>query len=119
MYITEQAAEYLAAARVRTVGVDYLSVGGYHADGARIHRTLLEAGIWIIEGLDLSPVTAGRYEMICRRSSCTALTGRLPRPCCGQPGRAGPGYASGDGAMRLPAVSVLPRAVSVRSGHGM
>ena len=43
----------------RTVGVDYLSVGGYHADGAKIHRTLLEAGIWIIEGLDLSPVTAG------------------------------------------------------------
>jgi arylformamidase len=26
---------------------------------------LLEAGIWIIEGLDLSPVTGGRYEMIC------------------------------------------------------
>ena len=26
---------------------------------------VLEAGIWIIEGLDLSPVSAGRYEMIC------------------------------------------------------
>ena len=63
--ISEQAAGYLAETRVRTVGVDYLSVGGYHADGATIHRTLLTAGIWIIEGLDLSAVGAGRYDMIC------------------------------------------------------
>ena len=65
VYISEQAARHLAQARVRTVGVDYLSVGGYHEDGALIHRILLDAGIWIIEGLDLSPVTGGRYEMIC------------------------------------------------------
>jgi arylformamidase len=65
VYISEPAARHLAQARVRTVGVDYLSVGGYRADGALIHRILLEAGIWIIEGLDLSPVTSGRYEMIC------------------------------------------------------
>ena len=65
VYICEQAAEHLAETRVRTVGVDYLSVGGYHADGAKIHRILLSAGIWIIEGLDLSAVSAGRYEMIC------------------------------------------------------
>jgi arylformamidase len=30
-----------------------------------VHRILLEAGIWIIEGPDLSPITGGRYEMIC------------------------------------------------------
>jgi len=63
--LSEQAATHLAGTGVRTVGIDYLSVGGYHADGAKIHKVLLEAGIWIIEGLDLSPVTAGRYEMIC------------------------------------------------------
>lgn len=65
VYISEQAAEHLADIKVRTVGVDYLSVGGYHADGAKIHRILLSAGIWIVEGLDLSAVRAGRYEMIC------------------------------------------------------
>ena len=65
VYVSEQAAEHLAETGVRTVGVDYLSVGGYHADGAKIHRILLSAGIWIIEGLDLSAVRAGRYEMIC------------------------------------------------------
>lgn len=63
--LSEQAAAHLAETGVRTVGIDYLSVGGYHADGAKIHKILLEAGIWIIEGLDLSPVTGGRYEMIC------------------------------------------------------
>ena len=65
VYITEPAAMHLAETGVQTVGVDYLSVGGYHADGAAVHHILLEAGIWIIEGLDLSPVTGGRYEMIC------------------------------------------------------
>jgi arylformamidase len=65
VYISEPAALHLAETGVRTVGVDYLSVGGYRADGARVHRILLEAGIWIIEGLDLSAARAGRYEMIC------------------------------------------------------
>ena len=65
VYISEQAAGYLADTGVRTVGIDYLSVGGYHADGAKIHRILLAAGIWIIEGLDLTAVRAGQYEMIC------------------------------------------------------
>ena len=63
--MSEQAAQYLADTRVRTVGIDYLSVGRYDADGVAIHTILLQAGIWIIEGLDLSPVTGGRYEMIC------------------------------------------------------
>jgi kynurenine formamidase len=37
----------------------------YRSDGAKVHNILLQAGIWIIEGLDLSPVTGHRYEMIC------------------------------------------------------
>jgi arylformamidase len=65
VYISEPAAVHLAEIGVLTVGIDYLSVGGYQADGAKIHRILLDAGIWIIEGLDLSQVRAGRYEMIC------------------------------------------------------
>jgi arylformamidase len=64
VYIGEQAASHLAETGVRTVGVDYLSVGGY-PDGSAVHRILLDAGIWIIEGLDLSAVAAGRYELIC------------------------------------------------------
>ncbi len=65
VYISQEAARALAALKVRTVGVDYLSVGGYTKDGVETHRALLEAGIWIIEGLDLSQVQPGAYELIC------------------------------------------------------
>ena len=65
VYISVEAARYLAEQRVRTVGVDYLSVGGYKKDGAATHQALLEAGIWIVEGLNLASATAGSYELVC------------------------------------------------------
>lgn len=65
VYISQQAARYLAAQQVQTVGVDYLSVGGFFRDGVETHHALLEAGIWIIEGLNLSSVTPGIYELVC------------------------------------------------------
>ncbi|MGH3149100.1 MAG: cyclase family protein [Rubrobacter sp.] len=65
VYISKEAARYLAAWNIRTVGIDYLSVGGYLRDGVETHRALLEAGIWVIEGLDLSQVEPGEYELIC------------------------------------------------------
>ena len=65
VYVSEDAAALLAAREVRLVGIDYLSVGGFHVDGAAIHRRLLGAGVWIIEGLNLRGVTPGRYELIC------------------------------------------------------
>jgi arylformamidase len=65
VYITPAAARFLVECGVRTVGVDYLSVGGFHADGALTHQVLLEAGVWVIEGLNLEHVTPGAYELIC------------------------------------------------------
>jgi arylformamidase len=65
VYISQEAARFLAAQQVQTVGVDYLSVGGFFKDGVETHHALLEAGIWIIEGLDLSSVAPGMYELIC------------------------------------------------------
>jgi arylformamidase len=65
IYISQAAAHYLAELGVKTVGVDYLSVGGFKHDGTETHQALLGAGIWIIEGLDLSQVQAGTYELIC------------------------------------------------------
>jgi arylformamidase len=95
VYISEQAAMYLAETKVRTVGIDYLSVGGYRSDGAKIHRILLEAGIWIIEGLDLSSAAGGRYEMICLpvklHGSDGAPARAILRPIAGPgPGHPGP-----------------------------
>jgi arylformamidase len=65
VYISREAARYLAEREVRTVGVDYLSVGGFHKDGVETHQALLGAGIWVIEGLDLSRVEPGEHELIC------------------------------------------------------
>ncbi|HEY5946724.1 MAG TPA: cyclase family protein [Kofleriaceae bacterium] len=66
VHLTLDAAFWLAAQQVKTIGIDYLSVGGYAAgNGEDVHRALLGAGIWIIEGLDLSAVPAGACELMC------------------------------------------------------
>jgi arylformamidase len=63
--IPPDTARFLAGIGVRTVGVDYLSVGHGEGGGAETHRILLEAGIWIIEGLNLAAVAQGDYDLIC------------------------------------------------------
>ncbi len=65
IYIDPEAARYLVARGVQTVGVDYLSVGAFEEGGPETHRILLEAGIWIIEGLQLENVAPGEYELVC------------------------------------------------------
>jgi len=65
VYLSTEAAEWLAQRGVKLVGIDYLSVGGYEKNGVEVHRLLLEAGIWILEGLNLSKVQAGTYELLC------------------------------------------------------
>ena len=65
VYLTTEAARWLVQQRVRTVGIDYLSVGGYEKNGPEVHEVLLGAETWIIEGLDLSGVDPGCYDLIC------------------------------------------------------
>ena len=65
VYLTTEAARWLVQQPVRTVGIDYLSVGGYKKNGPEVHQVLLGANVWIIEGLDLSGIEPGRYDLIC------------------------------------------------------
>ncbi|NVB83527.1 MAG: cyclase family protein [Kofleriaceae bacterium] len=66
VYISVEAARWLAARKVRTVGIDYLSVGGFAAEnGVQVHEPMLDAGITIIEGLDLTDAPAGPCDLIC------------------------------------------------------
>lgn len=62
--LTSDAAEWLVNRGIRLIGVDYLSVSPY-GDGPQIHQILLRAGIVIIEGLNLTGVEPGKYELIC------------------------------------------------------
>ena len=58
-------ARFLVERGVSLVGVDYLSVGLFQGDGAETHQVLLGGGVWVLEGLNLSGVPEGEYELIC------------------------------------------------------
>lgn len=62
--IGNAAADWLAQRKIMMAGVDYLSVGPYETT-PYTHRSLLTAGIWIVEGLDLRKTEEGDYELIC------------------------------------------------------
>lgn len=62
--VTEDGADWLVQRGIRLVGVDYLSVAPY-GDSVPTHRTLLEAGVVVVEGLDLSAVPRGFYDLYC------------------------------------------------------
>jgi arylformamidase len=59
-----EAAKYLVELGVEVIGVDYLSVAPF-TDPEPTHKTLLEAGVLIIEGLDLSGIKPGEYTLYC------------------------------------------------------
>lgn len=62
--IDAKAAEYLVKRGVKLVGVDYLSVAPF-GNTTQTHVTLLKAGVIIVEGLNLSQVSQGRYNFFC------------------------------------------------------
>jgi arylformamidase len=62
--LTAAAAGRLVELGIRLVGVDYLSVAP-KGDPAPTHLRLLEAGVVILEGIDLRWVEAGRYTLVC------------------------------------------------------
>jgi arylformamidase len=63
--LTADAAQALVEAGIRLVGLDSLSADAPASIGLPAHRTLLRAGVVILEGLDLSAVAAGAYELLC------------------------------------------------------
>jgi arylformamidase len=68
VYITRGAARFLVEAGVKLIGIDSLSVGSpSDPDNSTpdTHQILLGNEIWIIEGLNLTGVNAGNYNLIC------------------------------------------------------
>ena len=62
--ISVEAAQSLVELGVELVGLDYLSVA--HADEqVPVHRAFLDHGVVLLEGIDLSAVAPGRYELMC------------------------------------------------------
>ncbi|HPE71181.1 MAG: cyclase family protein [Candidatus Competibacteraceae bacterium] len=62
--LTVEAAQWVVARGIRLIGVDYLSVQIFQGD-PQTHIALLQAGVVIVEGLNLTEVAPGPYELIC------------------------------------------------------
>jgi arylformamidase len=63
-YVAPDAAQLMADAGVKLVGIDYISAEQFGAPAPLTHRMLLGRGIPIVEGLDLSEAPAGDYDLI-------------------------------------------------------
>jgi arylformamidase len=64
-YLAPDGAEYLVQQGVQLVGIDYLSIEQFRSGHHRTHRTLLGAGVVIVEGLALIEPQPGTYDFIC------------------------------------------------------
>jgi len=62
--LTADAAEWIVSRGIILVGIDYLSIEPY-GQCLGTHTILLKSGVVILEGLNMSAVTPGNYEMIC------------------------------------------------------
>jgi arylformamidase len=62
--ISDDGAEWLVQHNIKLIGIDYLSVAPYK-QSLPTHRTLLGAGIIVVEGMDLSGVLPGIYQLYC------------------------------------------------------
>jgi arylformamidase len=62
--INEDAAQWIVSRGMRLVGIDYLSVGAW-GNTVPTHEILLGAGVIALEGLDLSRVPPGEYQLVC------------------------------------------------------
>lgn len=63
--LADDAADFLVKLEVKLVGIDYLSIERFKSDDFHVHHALLGAGIVVLEGIDLSEVEPGEYELVC------------------------------------------------------
>jgi arylformamidase len=65
--ISLEAARYLAAKRIRLVGMDYLTIADNEPMEmiGDVHKAFLENGIFILEALNLAGVAPGDYDLVC------------------------------------------------------
>ena len=62
--IEPEAAQWLVDFGLKLVGVDYLSVAAFD-NPVPTHKILLGAGVIPVEGLNLSQITPGTYQLVC------------------------------------------------------
>lgn len=63
--LTPNAAAWLVKNKFQLIGIDYLSVDAPNNSGLPAHHILLSDGLVVVEGLNLSMVEEGLYQLIC------------------------------------------------------
>lgn len=76
--LTFDAAQWVVDQGIKLIGIDYLSIQRYN-DGPETHQILLGANVVVVEGLDLSEVPEGSYELICLPVKFKGLEGAPSR----------------------------------------
>lgn len=59
--LTPEAAEFLVSKKIKTIGIDYISIDEHNSPTFPVHKILLGADITILEGLVLDDVPEGEY----------------------------------------------------------
>jgi arylformamidase len=62
--LSPDGAKYLVERGVKLIGIDYFSIAPF-GDSVPTHRALLGAEVIVLEGVDLSQIPAGRYQLYC------------------------------------------------------
>ena len=62
--LTAACARYLVDIGIKTIGTDAISIGALDEE-YEVHHTLLDAGIVVIEGLEMTDVETGDYFLVC------------------------------------------------------
>jgi len=65
VYLSPEAADYCVKQQVKLVGIDYITIEKYGDDEFPAHHTILGNDIFILEGINLAEVPAGRYTLFC------------------------------------------------------
>jgi arylformamidase len=77
--LTADGAEYLIDHGVALVGIDALSIEPFGSADFAVHHLLLGRGVVIVEGLDLSSISAGVYQLVCLPLRLQGLDGAPAR----------------------------------------
>jgi arylformamidase len=64
VYLEPEGAQFLLERGIRLVGIDYLSIDQFKSEKHPSHFVLLEKNVVLLEGLNLSKVQGGRYQMV-------------------------------------------------------
>lgn len=65
IYLTPDAATYLVDEGIKLIGFDYHSVERFGDETYPVHKILLGNQVVLLEGLNLSQIDEGQYEMSC------------------------------------------------------